>query len=248
MGRKKKKPQPQPKSQSSTTNLSLQTQQANLTIPVMTITAHSIEYENLREENLRLRQRIADLESQNLRLNVEIMNKDKEIVVLRQENAELRARIKQLEDRVNEQDNKIADQNSKITEQNTKISWLCDKLQQQDDEHYLSKLILSIRELDSIHKLRDKMTPYRESLREMAEDRNDECHYLSCGLPSNVITYRIMLMSDKLKNAPQSVKRQLDEIYGSGLHLAIARYIDSLNLSEPDISPSYERGSARWWK
>jgi hypothetical protein len=242
--------QPQPQQQSQPQQLVglVCYQQTNQLVPISVVSVQSPDYAIVKEENTRLKQRVSELENHISNLNLIVFNKDKEIEFLRKENEELKIKIKQLEEKINNQDLRITEQNSKICEQDIKIAELCTKIQCQENDKYLSKLIVSIRDLETRYKLRNEIPSHRQALIDLTNDRVDNCHYLPDGLQNDIVNYRILILLDKLIKIPSDVKQRFEDDYGSGLIDGLIRFIKSLNLTKSvTLLPRYERTSMNWW-
>ena len=112
----------------------------------MMLMISSQDYNTLIQENTRLRQRIAELEGNTLQMNIDIMNKNREIDVLRRENEELRNRIKVLEENINDLKKKNDDLMKNVNE-------LKDWKKKKETKEILEKIIVAIQDLNYNEKL-----------------------------------------------------------------------------------------------
>lgn len=119
---------------------SKKTKQPNqIQLSSMMLMVSSQDYNTLIQENTRLKQRIAELEGNTLKMNIDIMNKNREIDVLRRENEELRNRIKILEENIDE-----------LKKENIELkSWK----KKMETKEIFGKITMAIQDLNSIEKL-----------------------------------------------------------------------------------------------
>lgn len=193
----------------------------HVTIPQMIMSVQ--EYQNLTQENIRLKQRVAELEHDELLMKQHISDKNREIDELKHENELLRLRIQDLET--------IAkDQAKKITEQSEKIKLLEQRMNNQDDKELINKLSIALQDLNTFDKLENKLGQHNYGIRKLHENRNSECHFIRENDNDDIKNYKKILILKKLTNMSDVLINKFDKKYGKGFIRKIISYIEMQNI------------------
>lgn len=190
------------------------------------------QYEALILENTRLRQRVAELENTNSEMTLRIIEKNREIEVLKQENEVLRNRINELENKVHEQDAKI-----KLIE----TQLLNIEMREQK-----KKIIIAIQDLNSLDKLEHKLGQYNHSIHMLRENRTTECHYIKIDDSDEIKNYKKLLLLDKLNNLDKLLINKIDGKH-KGFINKIKCYIEMQNITYQNIDEDTKDDINSWW-
>jgi chromosome segregation ATPase len=135
------------------------------------------EYENLKIENIRLKDKIQELEHNSDMLREQIMLDKLTIDELRKENEFLRKKINELERKLEEQERKLEEQERKLEEQEAKLKEHDDKFANDKDKELAKKLVMGLQDLNEFYGIQKKLIHGME-LSRMRLCRNLDFHIL----------------------------------------------------------------------
>lgn len=197
----------------------------------------------LREELRRNEQFIKTLEKTNNDYKIKI----EELI---RENIKLKDQISKLEEKINLMEldmNYQKDENDKMKLQ---INILMERDKQKEEYKLFSKIALAIQDLNREFHLETLITDIGviNSLVELRNVRNDDCHYLHTKYQKINIDGRLFVMKKKFDNMPIAIKNQFDDDYPN-LISEIDKFMDNilLNRSNPKLTQKEINDIDKWW-
>lgn len=201
------------------------------------------ENEDLKKENIKLKERITDLSSQitshidSERLYKEtIINHEQTIEELRNENKLLKLKIQELETKIILQENKIKHLEDHITKQYIKIELL-------ENKEIYKKYIIAIQDLNKIEGLESKLYHISKTLIKLRKHRVSECHYLNEDDDEWFIVDRKSVLYDKLINIPDKIKQKINKLFPN----VIENVIDYIKPAKIVVSYESLEEINTWW-
>ena len=200
------------------------------------------EYNQLKQENTELHNKISQLTNESTRLNTNILEKNLEIEMLRKENQELREKIKMLENKIDEQHQEII----KLKKDNDN----------RNNKEILKQIRLAIQDLNSVDQLEKNLSsPYNNALTLLRNNRNNESHFIIkpmnnlLGDRQEVIEYKKYLILQKLNILSQEIISRIEITYGNGLIKELISYLDlQFNNYQCNLTQIEKDIIEEWWE
>jgi chromosome segregation ATPase len=193
------------------------------------------EYQELLNENEKLRKELQRFINNETIFHSVILDKDKTINELREENKMLKNKLKSLEKQIDilnikntehekeyknlkteHEDLKINHENLKTEHTNLKIDHndLKNEIQNMKNNKTFDKFIIAIQDLNRLELLETKVSnSTKDILQELRDDRIDDCHYINDNDTQQRKDDKRNILYDEIKSMPQSIKDMFDTEY-----------------------------------
>ena len=198
--------------------------------PVVTILL--TEYQTLINNNDDLKKEISRLKNNEIIFQNLILNKDKSIEELKEENIQLTKKLELLKNQVNnlfEQNSEIKKENSEIKKENRELKInvknLTSRLDNIENKNIFKKYIIAIQNLNRYDKLEtnipDKIT--KKQLNMLRNKRIGECHYIDDD--ENIKDCKRTILKEEIDNMLPAIQDKFNDKYPNLLNNIIG-YIE----------------------
>ena len=188
----------------------------------------------LEQINVNLNNTIDHLRNDNIQLQQTIERNDKEIYILKTENAKLKKQLKKLENDMKELQNK----NNALERSVVQLM----------EKNLTDKMKVAIQDVNAMYQLEQSFPPkHKKQLFKLRLGRNEDFHYIindeNYGDPPELIDYKMQKIKEQLKNVSSSTRADL----GKELCQELITYLDKLPPNPTNPSDEDLEEADKWW-